>query len=76
METYGVAVFFVFLGWGTLGLDGLGFIFARLGWEPTFQPSEMSDESGRHQFTLRDRIWFGYPLLMIMGASASGCGSA
>jgi len=66
--TYGGALFFVLFGWGTLGLDCLGLVFTRLGWEPSFQPSEMTDESGRHHFTLRERRWFGYPFLLIVGS--------
>jgi hypothetical protein len=35
-STFLASLFFVFLGWGTLGSQALGHFFLRLGWEPDF----------------------------------------
>lgn len=65
--TYGGAIFFVFLGWGTLGLDVVGLVFAKVGWEPNFQPVKMTSEVGNQEFTPRERKWVGYPIMFIVG---------
>lgn len=66
--TYAFSIFLIFMGWGTLALDALGFIFAKLGWEPNFQPVKLPSETGDEGFTPRQRKWLGYPLAMIIGS--------
>jgi hypothetical protein len=65
--TYLGSLFFVLLGWGTLGSDALGHFFLRLGWEPDFRPVRMTGEGSDLELTRGAKKWVDYPLWAIMG---------
>jgi hypothetical protein len=65
--TYLGSLFFVLLGWGSLGSRALGHFFLRLGWEPDFRPVPMTTEAGDVELSRGAKRWVAYPLMAIIG---------